>query len=264
MGSFTSFDDTKIHFDDTGGDGRAVVLVHGITESSRCWGPITDRLGDHRVVTVDLRGHGRSETADRYDLEAMATDVVMLTAHLHLDRPHLVGHSLGGAVVSATGAAADVASVINVDQSLDLAGFQAGLLENETMLRDPATFPLVINALFDDMAGPMLQGDARVLVETTRRADQDVVLGVWELMFSMSADEIAAVVDAALAGYAGNDMPYLSLFGIDPGDGYGDWLGRSISAAVVELWDDHGHYPHLVDPDRFVDRCREHWAGASG
>jgi pimeloyl-ACP methyl ester carboxylesterase len=260
MGSFTSFDGTRVHFDDTGGEGRAVMLVHGITESSKCWGSVAERLDDHRVVTIDLRGHGQSGMADRYDLEAMATDILMLAAHLGLERPHLVGHSLGGAVVSAAGAAADVASVINIDQSLDLAGFQAGLLENEAMLRDPATFPLVISALFEEMAGPMLQGDARVLVDTTRRADQDVVLGVWELMFSMSADEIAAVVDGALAGYAGNDTPYLSLFGIDPGAGYGAWLGRSISTAVVEIWDEHGHYPHLVDPDRFVDRCREHWA----
>lgn len=263
MGSFTSFDGTEIHFYDTGGDGRAVMLVHGITENSSCWGPVTDRLDDQRVVTLDLRGHGESGMADRYDLEAMATDVVMLAAHLELDRPHLVGHSLGGVVVSAAGAAADVASVINVDQSLDLAGFQAGLLENEALLRDPTSFPLVIAALFDEMAGPMLQGDARALVDSMRRADQDVVLGVWELMFSMSANEIAVVVDDALAGYAGSDMPYLSLFGIDPGPGYGEWLGRPIRTAAIELWEDHGHYPHLVDPDRFVDRCRQHWASVA-
>ena len=132
------------------------------------------------------------------------------------------------------------------------------------MLRDPATVSLAINALCHEMAGPMLQGHTRALVNSIRRANQDVVLGVWELMFSMSADEIAAVVHSALAGYAGNDMPYLSLFGIDPGASYGEWIGGPISAAVTELSEGHGHYPHLVDPGRFVDRCGEHWASVAG
>jgi len=263
MGTFASFDGTQIHFDDTGGGGTPVVLVHGITESSTGWESIVERLDDRRVIAVDLRGHGQSAKADRYDLEAMVTDIVMLAMHLELDRPHLVGHSLGGAVVSAAGAAGDFRSVINVDQSLNLGDFQAGLLENEAMLRDPETFPLVIAALFDEMAGPMLQGEARALVDSNRRADQEVVLGVWDLMFSMSAEEIGAIVDDALAGYAGKETPLLSLFGIDPGDGYGDWLAGSISGATTELWDGHGHYPHLVDPDRFVARCREFWAEAN-
>ncbi len=192
----------------------------------------------------------------------MVTDLAMFVGHLGLERPHLVGHSLGGAVVSAAGGALDVASVINVDQSLKLADFQAGMLENEAQLRDPETFPPVIAALFDEMAGPMLQGEARALIDRERKADQDVVLGVWELLLTMSAEEVAAVVDGALAGYAGVDLPFLSLFGIDPGDGYGAWVADSIAGAVTELWDGHGHYPHLVDPDRFVARCRSFWAAA--
>jgi len=52
---------------------------------------------------------------------------------------------------------------------------------------------------------------------------------------------------------------YLSLFGIDPGPDYADWLMSPIAGAVVEVWAEHGHYPHLVDPDRFVARLTDFW-----
>jgi pimeloyl-ACP methyl ester carboxylesterase len=85
------------------------------------------------------------------------------------------------------------------------------------------------------------------------------VLGVWELLLTQPVESIAATVDAALAGYSGSDVPYLALFGLDPGDGYADWLAQRIPASTVDFWAGHGHYPHLVDPDRFVTRLREFW-----
>ena len=111
MANTTAADGTTIEFDDhastTGStaaqtsDTTPVILVHGITESAATWDPLIDRLtAQRRVVALDLRGHGRSGSADRYDLEAMAGDVVAVAVSLGLDRPHLVGHSLGGAVVS--------------------------------------------------------------------------------------------------------------------------------------------------------------------
>lgn len=258
-------DGTEIHYDVVGAQGNsAILLVHGITESSQSWAPITERLAEsNRVVTLDLRGHGQSGTADRYDLEAMAGDVVAVAMAEDLELPHIVGHSLGGAVVSAVGAAMPVRSVTNVDQSLQLGAFKEGLQPAESMLRDPGTFPAVIEGLFADMAGTMLTDGELTRLTSLRRADQDVVLGVWELIFTMSVDEINAVVEGALAGYSGASTPYLSLFGIDPGDEYASWLAGFISNSSVELWADHGHYPHLVDPDRFVARLQSFW-DASG
>ncbi len=260
----TAADGTTISYSEQGsGDGPAVLLVHGITESTPSWEPVIDRLvGSHRVVSLDLRGHGASGTAERYDLEAMAGDVVAVSMAAGLEKPHLVGHSLGGAVVSAVGAAMPVSSVVNVDQSLQLGGFKEQLAPAEAMLRDPASFQAVIDGLFAEMAGPKLGADEAARVNGLRRADQSVVLGVWDLMFTMSTEEIQAVVDGALAGYSGVDVAYLSLFGIDPGPGYSEWLGSHIAGAVTEVWDDHGHYPHLVDPDRFVTRLAEFWADA--
>lgn len=115
MSTLTTDDGTTIAYTDHGGDGPPTLLVHGITESSAQWDPIVPLLTDRRVITMDLRGHGESGTAERYDLEGMAGDVVAVMAELGiLGSTHLVGHSLGGVVVSAVGAAAPVASVVNV------------------------------------------------------------------------------------------------------------------------------------------------------
>lgn len=253
--------DYEIWGDEHGGDDPTVVLVHGITESRESWEPVRERIAArHRVIALDLRGHGRSSTAERYDLEAMAGDVVAVVDAANATRPHLVGHSLGGAVVSAVGAALPVASIVNVDQSLQLADFQGQLLAFEEQLRDPATFPTVIEGIFQMMAGEILAADEAARVNSLRRPDQDVVLGVWDLLLSSPAAEIDATIQAALAGYRGTAVPYLSLFGIDPGPGYGDWLVSFIEGATVEIWDGHGHYPHLVDPDRFVARLDTFWS----
>lgn len=265
MATTTAADGTRIGFDDhqSAGDDDAtpVVLVHGITESAATWDPLVDRLAaDRRVIALDMRGHGRSGTADRYDLEAMAGDVAAVSMALDLDRPHLVGHSLGGAVVSAAGAMLPVSSVVNVDQSLQFAGFKEQLVAVEAQLRDADAFPLVIAGMFEMMAGEKIAPDEMARVNAARRPDQRVVLGVWEMILTMPTEEIAAVVDGALSGYSGLDVAYLTLFGDDPGAGYAEWIASHIDGAVTEVWPDHGHYPHLVDPDRFVARLDAFWS----
>ncbi len=261
----------EVHTAESATADGTVVLVHGITESSATWDPVIERLvTSHDVVTVDLRGHGRSGRADRYDLDAMAGDIATVIDALdgdapdgatpHRDAPHLVGHSLGGAVVSVVGATVPVASVVNVDQSLQLDEFKGQLVAFEPQLRDPDSFPLVIDGLFAMMAGEQIDDDEMARVNALRTADQDVVFAVWELLLTAPADEIAATVDAALGGYRDRSVAYLTVFGIDPGDSYGDWIAARIGGAVTEVWPEHGHYPHLVDPDRFVARLHSFWS----
>jgi pimeloyl-ACP methyl ester carboxylesterase len=256
------------------GAGTPVVLVHGITEAAATFDPVTERLLAHdprfEVITLDLRGHGESGAASTYDLAAMAGDVIaVIDAAGHLDhdtarRVHLVGHSLGGAVVSAAGAAIPVASVVDIDQSLQLAAFKEQLVAAEAALRDPDEFGFVLEAMFEAMTGPMLSDAEGARVRANRRPHHDVILGVWELLLTAPESALAAAVDAALAGYTAHPTPYLALFGIDPGAGYAEWLAGRVPGASVETWPHHGHYPHLVDPDRFVDRLLAFWVGSTG
>jgi pimeloyl-ACP methyl ester carboxylesterase len=95
----------KIHYIDAGPrDGEPIVLVHGFTRSiESAWGKagIIDALDDeHRVIAIDCRGHGKSDKPhdpEKYGAE-MAADVIRLLDHLHIERAHLVGYSMGGAI----------------------------------------------------------------------------------------------------------------------------------------------------------------------
>ncbi len=235
------------------GEGRSLVLVHGITESRRTWDPLLAPLiaSGYRVVAIDLRGHGASSKVAPYDLATMAGDLGAVLAQEGLDDALLVGHSLGGAVVSAYAAGGPCRGVINVDQPLALSGFKDVLGQLEPMLKGGSDeFQGAISAIFDQMAGP-LEGSERWRVDHIRDADQGVVLGVWDAIFASSVAELDAMIDAVAGAIT---VPYLSLHGIDPGQGYTDWLRARVDTSIVEVWPNLGHYPHLIDQHRFVER----------
>lgn len=238
------------------GDGPVLLLAHGITESRRTWDPLFPKFlaEGYRVVAVDLRGHGDSSRVGPYDLATMAGDLGhVLEAERCVDAL-LVGHSLGGAVVSAFAAGGPCRAVINVDQPLALGGFKDVLGGLEPALRGSATeFEGAIGAVFDQMAGP-LAGHERQRVDGLRHAEQEVVLGIWGLVLDSSAAELDALVTQVAGAVT---APYLSLHGIDPGDDYTAWLDARIATATVEVWPGLGHYPHLLEPDRFVRRVVE-------
>src|SRR4030088_3538842 len=71
------------------GAGRPLILLHGGLGSGEMFGPILPILSKgHRVVAVDLQGHGRTADIDRpMDVRLMADDIAALIDHLELDRP---------------------------------------------------------------------------------------------------------------------------------------------------------------------------------
>jgi pimeloyl-ACP methyl ester carboxylesterase len=78
------------------------VLVHGLASNARLWDGVAAALvaDGHPVVTVDLRGHGRSSKPDGpYDVPTVAGDLAALIERLELDRPVVAGQSWGGNVV---------------------------------------------------------------------------------------------------------------------------------------------------------------------
>ena len=111
-------------------------------------------------------------------------------------------------------------------------------------------FREAIGMVFDGMRGP-LPTDELARVESIRRPDQTVVLGTWKSVLESSTEDLDASIVALTAAVR---VPYLSLHGIDPGPGYAAWLHGLIPQAIVEVWADHGHYPHLVDTSRFLSR----------
>ena len=244
-------DGVEIAYEVTG-EGAPLVLVHGITECRRLWDPLVPALAaDHTVVALDVRGHGESAPADAYDASAMAGDVAAVVAAAGLEPPLVIGHSMGGLVATAFAGTHGCAGVVNVDQSIALRDFQELVRGAEPLLRSDA-FTDVITALFDSMLGPLPPAEA-ARIAALRRPDREVVLGVWAPLLELAPpalDELVATMAAAVT------VPYLALHGTEPGAGYGAWLASAIPTSALEVWDHHGHYPHLVDPDRFVDRVR--------
>jgi pimeloyl-ACP methyl ester carboxylesterase len=85
---------------ETHGAGRPLILLHGGLGSGEMFGPVLPALAErHQVIAVDLQGHGRTADIDRpIDIRLMADDIAALIDHLGLDKPDLVGYSLGGGV----------------------------------------------------------------------------------------------------------------------------------------------------------------------
>src|ERR1700720_1073568 len=82
------------------GAGRPLILLHGGLGSGEMFGPVMPQLAErHQGVVPDLQGHGRTADIDRpIDIRLMADDIAALIDHLGLDKPDVVGYSLGGGV----------------------------------------------------------------------------------------------------------------------------------------------------------------------
>jgi len=78
----------------------AVVFIHGIGGAACIWEPqvASFAAAGFRPVAIDLPGYGARAPVDRMDFDMLAGDVEAQVAHLALDRPVLVGHSMGGMV----------------------------------------------------------------------------------------------------------------------------------------------------------------------
>lgn len=82
-------------------EGSPLVLLHGgILTIDLSWATVIPELAErHRVIGVEVQGHGRTADTDRaMTSAALATDVVGLLDHLGIDRAHMMGHSFGAAV----------------------------------------------------------------------------------------------------------------------------------------------------------------------
>jgi len=86
----------QLHFQ-VSGQGRPVILLHGLFGAGDNWHPIALRLAENfRVFALDQRNHGRSPAAAEMNYPLLAADVEEFFRAQYLDRAAVVGHSLGG------------------------------------------------------------------------------------------------------------------------------------------------------------------------
>jgi pimeloyl-ACP methyl ester carboxylesterase len=102
-GEYAEVNGLKLYYE-THGTGRPMILLHGGLGSGEMFGPILPALSEnHQVIAPDLQGHGRTADIDRpIEMALMADDMGALIDHLGLEKPDVVGYSLGGGVAMHT------------------------------------------------------------------------------------------------------------------------------------------------------------------
>src|ERR1700694_3405202 len=97
VGKYADVNGIKLYYE-IHGTGHPLILLHGGLGASSMFGPNLPTLAQGRqVIAVDLQGHGRTADIDRpISAELMAGDIAALIKHLKLDRPDVMGYSLGG------------------------------------------------------------------------------------------------------------------------------------------------------------------------
>lgn len=112
-------------YEETGGGDPCLVFLHGAACNRRFWAPQVQRFGSaHRVVAVDLRGHGESDAPTQpYTIRLFADDLAWTCRELGIETPVVIGHSLGGMIALDFASAHPdrVAAIVLIDSAL-LAG----------------------------------------------------------------------------------------------------------------------------------------------
>jgi len=234
------------------GLGPPIIFLHGMSWDRRIWQPVIARLSDRfRCVCVDLPGHGESrdlpKTSD-YQLDAVAVRLHRLFQRLAIEKPLLVGHSLGGAIASFYAAQFPVRGTINLDQLLRLGPMMAAVKERSELIRGPS-FPAFWESLMQSFGLEQLPVDVRLWAEGLSKPRQEIVLNYWDQLFYSDENAFQDYIDNALRRI---DAPYVALHGSLPGGDYAGWMRQRVPAAEIIDLASPCHFPHLLDPDGFT------------
>jgi non-heme chloroperoxidase len=254
---------TELHVEDTGtAGGPTVLFIHGLSQSGLAWtAQLHSDLADQlRLVTVDLRGHGRSDRPpDGYgDSARWADDIDAVIRHLGLDRPILCGWSYGGVVIgdylrvhgpAGLGGVVLVGAISRLGESVlpflgpDFVACLPGLFATDAAESMAALETFVGLCRADD---PGLEEYYRVL-----GYNAVVPPAVRQALLNRTVDHDAV--------YAGLDLPVLIVHGrrdevVTPASG--EHLAALMPDATASFYAGVGHAPFLEAPERFNEDLR--------
>lgn len=252
---FVTVPEGRVAYDDTEGPGPLIIMVPGIGDLRGQYRHVVGPLAaaGYRVVTMDLRGLGDSDTTfSRYDGEAVAQDILALIRHLDAGPAIVLGNSIAGG--SAVFAAAEAPELIS--RIVPIGGFTRG---------PNMSWP--IRVLFRMlMGGPwrnavwMAMHDR--LFPLAKPADHDahrarMRANLAEPGRSAALGQMANVSHAyAEARYADVVVPSLFIMGTADSD-FPDPKAEATEVAEAlrgeaAFIEGAGHYPHVEAPEQFV------------
>ena len=241
----TSPDGVRIAYVTDGTGLPPLVFVHGWSCDRRYWDwQLRGFAKYHRVVGVDLAGHGDSgANRAHWTIGAFGGDVAAVVDALELERPILVGHSMGGDVIA--------------EAARRLKRPAAGLIWVDTYKRlgaprTPDEVANIIRPFRDDFAGTTRAFVRGMFLPGTDPGLVDLVAGD---MASAPPEVGVGALESALA--YDREMPIalkelkLPVIAINPETPATDLASMSAHGVEVMLMSDVGHFPMMESPERF-------------
>ena len=235
----------KLAYDDRGAGKPAFVFVHGWTCDRSFFSPQAAHFARrHRVVSVDLRGHGESDKPEGpYRISEYADDIAHIIGHLELGKVIAVGHSFGGDTVLQLAASYPdhVAAIVMMDP-------------------DPFELPSEMRTGFEAIAKAIEAGNhepRRQLIKTQMflpTSDRKLVEDVMAVMMT-APNHVAANALRGILKFDGQALaeqckvPALHLASTDPSNPphlMSQWLPTVVNGLVVGA----GHFIQLEAPDQ--------------
>jgi sigma-B regulation protein RsbQ len=247
-GEVASFDGLPLAVEARGRGTPALVFVHGWMCRASYWEPqLAAFAPSHRVVALDLAGHGASgHERERWDIPTLARDVQAVVEQLDLHEVILVGHSMGGPVslVAAAAMPERVIGVIGVDTLHDVEyewdpEFMASFMDS--MEADFAsTMQGFIGAMFSDPELTLAQRLSADMLE----ANQRVGMG---LMRSYESLDMSALLGAS-------PVPVICINAAEPNPTRRDTNRKYLVSFDVVIMEDVGHFLMMEVPEKFNEQ----------
>lgn len=239
---------TTLAHEAAGAGDPPLLLIHGWATDRRIFGPVQRALCDnHRVVAVDLRGHGASDPRlHEGSVEAHADDLAGLATQLGLDRPVVLGHSFGGLVALEYASRFATRAAILLESPIAAPPTMAAALQPALIRLETDAYQATAAAIFAGMLGPHFDPEGRAtLLAYVRSLPQPVLLRTLQAALAYDAAGAAARVQCPLL-YVGTAAPFADL------GRFRELCPQLITGQLVGC----GHYFPLEVPDQLIPMLR--------
>ena len=233
------------------GEGIPIILIHGLDGNLAGFKDLKNELKkQYRVITYDVRGHGKSSRTESYELKDHVEDLNDLMGALNIDSAHILGHDMGGIIASeftekyqykvitltiVSAKSEDIANGFNklmVDYQEELAGFN----KSEAMI-------ILFSKLFKEKDKAMKWYQSQKLYN--RPTPEESAIAVRVLLNIKDLTRVHHNVSIPTLIVNGKYDPLIQNKSHYDMDQYYDQVTKIV-------FDNSGHAPHIEEPEKFL------------